>query len=165
MKELEFGFYYDFLKELNHNNTEYIIIGGWSVIYHGYEYHTGDLDIWYNPTEENIDKIYCTIKKFGYDVSGLKKKDLLKININPTSVWNRKGFEKIDFMSSAGGDLTYENAQSRCKTFKIGNLKINILSYDDLYKTKKRSKRKKDQIHLYYLEKVRKYIKKMGRNK
>jgi len=68
-------------------------------------------------------------------------------------------------MSSAGGDLRYEDAQSRCKTFKIGNLKINILSYDDLHRVKKRSKRKKDQIHLYYLEKVRKYIKKMGRNK
>jgi hypothetical protein len=36
----------DFLQTLNNNNVDYILIGGYSVIFHGYSRTTGDMDIW-----------------------------------------------------------------------------------------------------------------------
>ena len=43
----------DFIQALNHHNVEYILVGGYSVILHGYARTTGDLDIWVNKTKNN----------------------------------------------------------------------------------------------------------------
>jgi hypothetical protein len=36
----------DFLKALNNQNVRYMLVGGFSVILHGYSRTTGDMDIW-----------------------------------------------------------------------------------------------------------------------
>jgi len=47
----------DFLKSLNNNKVNYILVGGYSVILHGYSRTTGDMDIWVERTKENYIKI------------------------------------------------------------------------------------------------------------
>ncbi len=47
----------ELIKLLISNNVEFIIIGGYSVIFHGYKRTTGDIDIWLNPTNENKKKL------------------------------------------------------------------------------------------------------------
>jgi len=47
----------DFLKALNEFQVEYILVGGYSVILHGYSRTTGDMDIWVKKTKENYLKI------------------------------------------------------------------------------------------------------------
>jgi hypothetical protein len=47
----------DFLKALNNNNVEYILVGGMAVILHGYVRTTGDMDVWVKRTKENYGKI------------------------------------------------------------------------------------------------------------
>jgi hypothetical protein len=36
--------------------VDFLLIGGYAVIYHGYVRSTGDLDIWIRPTNENKEK-------------------------------------------------------------------------------------------------------------
>ena len=36
----------DFIASLNTNNVRYILVGGYSVILHGYSRTTGDMDLW-----------------------------------------------------------------------------------------------------------------------
>ena len=168
MKKPEYNqFYIAFLDELNQQNIKYIIIGGWAVIYHGYIYHTLDLDIWYKPSKENVEKIYNIIKKLGYDVSDLQKEDLLIIDIRPTPIWNREkgSLDKIDFMSGVKGGLSFEDALERCEKLTIGELKVNVLSYRDLKITKKAANRNKDREHLLYLEKIKKYERQLKRKR
>ena len=43
----------DFLYDLVLENVDFILVGGYAVIYYGYFRTTGDLDIWLNPTNEN----------------------------------------------------------------------------------------------------------------
>lgn len=40
----------DFLNALQDCEVEYILVGGYAVIYHGYNRTTGELDVWVNPT-------------------------------------------------------------------------------------------------------------------
>jgi hypothetical protein len=47
----------EFIDSLNHKEVEYILVGGYAVIYHGYNRTTGDLDIWVNPTSANYKKL------------------------------------------------------------------------------------------------------------
>ncbi len=50
----------DFIKNLNSNKVEYILIGGYSVILHGYPRSIGDIEIWVNRNENNYKKIKMT---------------------------------------------------------------------------------------------------------
>ena len=46
----------EFLKLLNANNVEYLLIGGYAVGYYGYPRPTGDMDIWIKTSQENAEK-------------------------------------------------------------------------------------------------------------
>ena len=41
-----------FVEKLIDNNVEFILVGGFAVIYYGYSRTTGDMDIWLKPTFE-----------------------------------------------------------------------------------------------------------------
>ena len=47
----------DFIAALNNNQVRYILVGGYSVILHGYSRTTGDMDLWVERTKENYLKI------------------------------------------------------------------------------------------------------------
>ena len=43
----------DFLTALNEADVRYILVGGYSVVLHGYSSTTGDIDVWVERTSEN----------------------------------------------------------------------------------------------------------------
>ena len=44
----------EFLKLLNSNNVQYLLVGGWAVGFYGYSRFTADMDIFIGISEENI---------------------------------------------------------------------------------------------------------------
>ena len=52
----------EFLKLFNSHNCEYLLIGGYAVVYHGYSRPTDDLDIWIARTPENATKIVTALQ-------------------------------------------------------------------------------------------------------
>lgn len=44
----------DFLKALNKNEVEYMLVGGYAVILHGYSRTTGDMNVCVNRTAVNL---------------------------------------------------------------------------------------------------------------
>lgn len=54
----------DFIQALNNHNVEYILVGGYAVILHGYRRVTGDMDIWANRTKENYHKLARAFHEF-----------------------------------------------------------------------------------------------------
>lgn len=36
----------EFLRSLNSSGVEYLLIGGYAIIYHGFYRSTGDIDVW-----------------------------------------------------------------------------------------------------------------------
>jgi hypothetical protein len=55
----------DFMLALNQSQVEYLIVGGYAVILHGYHRTMGDLDIWVNITEENFQRLKRVFTDFG----------------------------------------------------------------------------------------------------
>ncbi len=56
----------DFLRLLNSNNVEYLLIGGYAVGYNGYPSAKGDMDIWIVIHPENALKMVGVLKNFGF---------------------------------------------------------------------------------------------------
>src|SRR2546423_2036988 len=59
----------EFLRLLRGEGVEYLWVGGWAVIYHGYPRATHDLDIWIALNAENANRVVRTLRKFGFDVA------------------------------------------------------------------------------------------------
>ncbi len=76
----------EFVELLNRNRVEYLIVGGYAVIAHGYPRSTGDLDVWVNPTQSNAKKVLHVLKEFGFEKLKTTEKDLFTKRNNST-VW------------------------------------------------------------------------------
>ena len=55
----------DLIRSLNKCDVEYLLVGGYAVILHGYVRSTSDMDIWINRTEENYHKLMKAFLDFG----------------------------------------------------------------------------------------------------
>ncbi len=55
----------DFIQAMNNHNVDYILVGGYAVILHGYRRVTGDMDIWVKRTNENYSKLSLAFAEFG----------------------------------------------------------------------------------------------------
>jgi len=76
MKHLE-PIFESFLKLLNEEQTEYLVIGGYALSVHGYVRATGDINIWINPTKDNAEKMLVVMFRFGFNVYDFDLEDFM----------------------------------------------------------------------------------------
>src|SRR5688572_16055131 len=62
----------EFLKLLNVNRVEYLVIDGYAVGYYGYPRATGDMDIWVAISANNARKLVAALEQFGFGVTDLR---------------------------------------------------------------------------------------------
>src|ERR1700733_13373084 len=86
------------IKEMLDGGVEFIIIGGYSVIFHGYERTTGDIDIWLKPDNTNKTKLIAALGQFGIEQEYLR--EISRIDFSKHFAFNiGKEPEKIDFIT------------------------------------------------------------------
>ncbi len=126
--------YRDMLSALNDAGVEWLLIGGYAVIAHGYPRLTKDIDVWVRPTKENATRVLRALAAFGAPDHGVTIDDLSR----PSSVV-QLGVPpcRIDIVTGAQA-LTFDAAWSRRVTQEVDGVRVNILALDDLL-TNKRS--------------------------
>lgn len=70
----------EFILALNESDVDYVLVGGYAVILHGYSRTTGDMDIWVNPTEDNYKRLSLAYDKFGLSVFDMSVDKFLDID-------------------------------------------------------------------------------------
>jgi len=130
----------DFIELLNIHNVEYMIVGAHALSYHGRPRHTGDLDIWINPSQTNADKMLKVLFDFGFSSVGLKKDDFLKQDFI-----TQLGYPplRIDLLNSISG-VEFEQAYARKISVEIDNLVVPFISIQDFIVNKQATGRPKD---------------------
>lgn len=141
----------DFLSALNDQEVRYILVGGFSVILHGYARTTGDMDIWVERTIENYEMLKSAFKQFGMSVFDMTAENFLQ---HPT--WDVFTFGNppvaIDIMVNLKG-LDFKTAHHNAVIFEYEGLKIRTISKIDLVIAKRSSGRSKDLNDIENLEK------------
>ncbi|MCV4639303.1 hypothetical protein OFB62_28835, partial [Escherichia coli] len=56
----------EFLRLLNENGAEYLLIGGYAVGYYGYVRATADMDVWVSTSAENAERVRQALAQFGF---------------------------------------------------------------------------------------------------
>ncbi len=132
----------DFLHALNDNEVEYLLVGGYAVILHGYPRTTGDMDIWVNRTKSNYKKLVKAFTDFKMPVFDMTEENFL---LHPS--WDVFRFGRkpvaIDIMTKMA-ELNFEKCSLVAKQYNDEGLIINLVHFDDLIKAKKVAGRYKD---------------------
>ena len=132
----------DFLNALNEAEVRYILVGGYSVVLHGYSRTTGDMDLWVERTSENYERI---IKAF--QIFGMPLFDMTESNFLSHPIWDVFTFGTppvaIDIMVKIEG-LNFEDVFQKAVYFEDDDLKIRTINRNDLIEAKKIAGRAKD---------------------
>jgi Nucleotidyl transferase of unknown function (DUF2204) len=132
----------DFLKALNENKVNYILVGGYAVVLHGYPRTTGDMDLWVERSLENYRKLEKAFAQFGMSVFDMNEQNFLS---HP--VWDVFTFGSppvaIDIMTRLEG-LDFNTAFDRSVIFEDEELEIRTIHKNDLILLKKSAGRSKD---------------------
>lgn len=132
----------DFINALNHYKVEYILVGGYSVILHGYSRTTGDLDIWVNKTIDNRHRIKKSFHLFGMPLFGRTENNFLENPLLNVFTFGRPPVS-IDIMKEVKG-LNFEETYRESQIIEIESLSVRLIHYNHLIKAKKSSGRSKD---------------------
>ena len=132
----------DFLKALNSNRVKYVLVGGYSVIYHGFPRTTGDLDIFVEVSPENYELIQKAFVEFGMAIFDMTENNFLfneKLNVfsfgrPPVS---------IEILKEISG-LTFKEVYKNAIETIVEEIPLKIIRLPDLIKNKKASGRPKD---------------------
>ncbi len=143
----------DFLKALNNNEVEYVLVGGMAVILHGYVRTTGDMDIWVNKTKQNYEKIVKAFHEFKMPVFDMSEEKFLS---NDYDVW-MFGIEpvKIELMTAVKG-LSFDEAYNTSQIHMEEGIPIRFLHSNSLIDAKKAAGRYKDLDDISQLQKKKK---------
>lgn len=143
-----------FIALLQKHQVEFMLVGGYAVIYYGYKRTTGDMDIWLEPSNSNKIKLINALSKFQFNKKDLKHIESLNFETTIAfHIWEEP--ERIDFLTKISG-VTYAEAKSKVNIFKINSLKVPVIHYNHLILSKITSKRAKDKADIEELQKINK---------
>ena len=134
----------DFLRLLNSQRVEYLLVGGYAVGYHGYPRATGDMDIWIAVNPENARKVKKVFHDFGMssdEISEdlfLEKDKIIRMGNPPV---------RLEIITGASG-VDFSECYARREVTDIDGIPISFISIDDLKKNKKACGRHKDLADL-----------------
>ena len=141
----------DFVKLLNLQKVEYMVVGGYALAFHGKPRHTGDLDIWINISENNADRMLRVLKDFGLSAMAFKKEDFLK----PGYI-SQIGYPplRIDILNTIDG-IEFKDAVKDMNRVEVEkDFIINFIGLNDFVKNKKATGRIQDLADIEEINKM-----------
>ena len=121
----------EFLKLLNAQEVEYLLIGGYAVGYYGYPRVTADIDIWIAINPQNAAKVVAALKDFGFDLPELsselflKENQIIRMGIPPLRIEITTGISGVDFHDCYAERQTVVLDDVEVKLISLKHLKIN----------------------------------------
>lgn len=130
----------EFVALLNSNEVEYLVVGAFAVAYYGYPRYTGDLDLFFRASEQNVQRILKVLAEFGFGSLGIRAEDLLsagkvvQLGVNPN---------RIDLLNSISG-VSFEDAWAVRHDGKLDGIATHFIGRRALIQNKQSTGRSKD---------------------
>lgn len=138
----------DFLEALDKHQVNFLLVGGYAVILHGYVRSTADMDIWVEKTDDNYSKLKNAFTYFGAPI--FPKDEFFSRDFDVWSIGREPN--KIDIISEIKG-LNFFESKELCEWHPINNFKIPYIHFNHLLNAKKAAGRFKDLADIEELEK------------
>lgn len=143
----------EFIQALNQAKVDYILVGGYAVVLHGYSRTTGDIDLWIKPTAENYQRLVQAFAKFQMPLFDMTQEkflatqdyDVFSFGVPPVA---------IDLMTNVKG-LEFDSAYANSSVYEFEDLSLRLVQYHDLLTAKRAAGRLKDLNDVEQLTKGR----------
>jgi predicted nucleotidyltransferase len=132
--------YQDFLQLLTAHGVEYVIVGGYAVIFHGYVRYTGDLDVFVALSSETAQRLTRAFREFGFNLPELtpelflNKGRIVRIGHEPM---------RLEILNEIDG-VTFDECYGNRIEVELGGQKVNFIALPQLLQNKRASGRSKD---------------------
>ena len=127
----------EFLRLLNSNKVEYLLIGGYAVGYYGYPRPTGDMDVWVGVNRVNAERVVNALREFGFSCQPellLEENRVIRMGVPPF---------RIEVLTTIDG-VTFPDCYSKRLEVLIDGVETNLIDLAQLKVNKKASGRSKD---------------------
>lgn len=134
----------EFLKSLEARRVEYLIVGGYAVAFHGSPRFTGDIDVFYDDSEENIARLCQALVDFGFPESEIPKRvlrspgEMLIFGVPPI---------RVDLMNRIDG-VAFNDAWPKRVRGRYGRTEVNFIGLQELLENKRNANRAKDRADI-----------------
>jgi predicted nucleotidyltransferase len=141
-----------FLKSLIKHEVNFLLVGGYAVIFYGYKRTTGDMDLWLEPNNENKLKLIDVLTEFGFDKEGIEHINQLNFTRHLAfHFWEEP--ERIDCLTYIS-NVNFNEAFAQKKVANIEGINVPVIHYKHLILSKLSSDRMKDKADVEELQKV-----------
>lgn len=141
----------DLLEAFADAAVRYLLVGGYAVGFHGQPRFTRDIDLWLDPSEENIERACRTLASFGAPSDVV---EMLRSAGPHEIVYLGKPPFRMDFFKSLPG-VEFEAAYRRRVVDTWGGVPVSVIGLEDLIASKHETDRPQDRLDLRALEKAR----------
>jgi predicted nucleotidyltransferase len=141
----------EFIQALNKASVEYVLVGGYAVIFHGYQRTTGDLDVWINPTAENYMKLKRAFADFGMSLFDMTAEKFLDSEHYDVFTFGKPPV-CIEILTAVKG-LHFNDTYKNSSLIVFDGVEVRMIDIRDLIAAKKASNRFKDRDDVEHLEK------------
>jgi len=153
------------LRQLNLAGVEYVLIGGFAVVIHGYERLTGDLDICYARTRENVTRLVGVLRSL--HAWPREWPQGLPFILDEQTILNGDSFTfsteagDFDLVGTPDGSNGYADLMPGSEAFELADtLVVHVVGLDDLIRLKHASginahRARKDLHDAAVLEEIR----------
>ncbi len=142
----------EMLFSLINDHVDFLLVGGYAVIFHGHVRTTGDMDVWLKPTNENKIKLLSVFAKLEFDPQGMKT--ISDMDFTEVVIFHIGDIpQRVDFLTKVQG-LNFDDAFSRRQILKVKEHELPFLHLDDLIANKLLANRTKDLADIENLIKI-----------
>ncbi len=142
---------------LDRHGVDYVTIGGWAVIAHGYVRATIDIDFMARLDNDNMVRLANALSELNARLRGVDAEKLRIDLTDPLVLGNGASFTMdtdagpLDFLNEVPGADEYDQLRSRANKADAGGVAVWVVGYDDLVRMKEASGRAQDLLDLEQL--------------
>ncbi len=127
-----------------------MIVGGYAVAFHGHPRFTKDIDVFFEPSAQNVQRLRNALIAFGFEEQNLPqeaftaKKNVLSFGTAPT---------RVDLLNDIDG-VQYAEAKKNVVRGTYGNVGVSFIGRDDLLRNKRATSRTQDKADAEELDQL-----------
>ncbi len=141
----------DLLRALCDERAEFLVVGGYAVMFFTAPRFTKDLDVWVKPTRANAERVLRALREFGAPRFALTVDEL----VDPETVF-QMGVppNRIDILTDLDA-VTFDDAWKRRAPTTYGGIRVSMLGLDDLIANKRAVARPMDLLDAENLQRAK----------
>lgn len=149
-------------RHLAKHGVNFVVVGGVAATLHGSPMLTGDVDIAYERTKENLRRLATALVEVHARLRGVEENLPFVPEVPTLEAGSNFTFEtdlgNLDCLGWIDGIDSYKSLSRNAVTMRLGRSDVMVASIDDLILMKRAAARAKDRDAIRYLEAIKEVL-------